>query len=77
MLKTFKTEIQKEAPNNSEVLQNWFPAQIRSPLFNFQKFKRSEIGTPASSRIHQNLMNDEEFVSLKILKLKYRRGEII
>ena len=32
--KTFKIEIQKGGPNNSDILQNWFPPEIRSPLFN-------------------------------------------
>ena len=32
--KTFKIEIQKGGPNNSDFLQNWFPPEIRSSLFN-------------------------------------------
>ena len=32
--KTFKIEIQKGGPNNSDFLQNWFPPEIRSPFFN-------------------------------------------
>ena len=40
--KTFKIQIQKEGPNNSDFLQNWFPPEIRSPLFNLQKFQDSE-----------------------------------
>ena len=32
--KTFEIEIQKVLPNNSDFLQNWFPQEIRSPLFN-------------------------------------------
>ena len=32
--KTFKIEIQKGGPNNSDILQNWFPPEIRSPLLN-------------------------------------------
>ena len=32
--KTFKIEIQKVGPNNSDFLQNWFPPQIRPPFFN-------------------------------------------
>ena len=31
--RTFKIEIQKGGPNNSDILQNWFPQEIRSPLF--------------------------------------------
>ena len=31
--------------NNSAVLQNWFPQEIRSPLFNFSKFQKSEKST--------------------------------
>ena len=36
--KTFKIEMQKEGLNNSDFLQNWFPLEIRSSLFNLQKF---------------------------------------
>ena len=39
VLKTFKIEMQKEQPNNSVVLQNWFPQEIRFPLFNLRNFK--------------------------------------
>ena len=66
-----------EGPNNSDFLQNWFPPEIRSPLFNLQKFQDSEKSTPESCRMHWNLMNDEEFGSRKLLKLKYRRGDQI
>ena len=40
--KTFKIEMQKGGPNNSDFLQNWFPPEIRSPpppLFNLYNFK--------------------------------------
>ena len=75
--KTFKTEIQKGGPNNLDFLQNWFPQEIRSPLFNLQKFKDSAKSTAESCRIHWNLMNDGEIVSMKLLKLKYRTGDQI
>ena len=39
--KTFKIEIQKGGPNNSDFLQNWFPPEIGSPLFNLEKFQDS------------------------------------
>ena len=32
--KTFKIEIQKGGPNNSDFLQNWLPQEIKSPFFN-------------------------------------------
>ena len=44
--KTFKIEIQKGRPKNSDFLQNWFPAEIRSALFNLQKFQHSAKSTP-------------------------------
>ena len=75
--KSFKIEIQKGGPNNSDFLQNWFPPEIRFSLFNLQKFQKSEKGTPDSSRMHWNLMNDKDFASIKLLKLKYRRGDQI
>ena len=75
--KTFKIEIQKGGLKNSHFLQNWFHPDITSPFFNLQKFQESEKSTPESCRMHWNLMNDEEFASLKLLKLKYRRGDQI
>ena len=32
--KTFEIEIQKEGPNSSDFVKNWFPQEIRSPFFN-------------------------------------------
>ena len=32
--KKIKIEIQKGGTNNSDILQNWFPTEIRSALFN-------------------------------------------
>ena len=75
--KTFKIEIQKRGPNNSDILQNWFPPQIRSPFFNLQKLQDSEKSLPHSCRMDWNLMNDEEFGSIELLRLKYRRGDQI
>ena len=75
--KTFKIEIQNGGPNNSDFLQNWFPPEIRSPLFNLQKFQDFEKITLELCRMYWNLMNDEEFVSLKLLKFKYRREDQI
>ena len=53
------------------------PREIRSPLFNLQKFQKSYKINPESCRMHWNLMNDEEFRSLNLLKLKYRRRDQI
>ena len=53
------------------------PGEIRSPLFNLWKFQDSEKSIPESCRMHWNLMNDDEFGSTKLLKLKYRRGDQI
>ena len=52
-----------------------FPQEIRSPLFNLTKFQKAEKSIVESCRMDWNLMNDEEFGSLKFLKLKYRRGD--
>ena len=49
-----------------------FPQEIRAPLFNLQEFEKPEKITPGSCIVHWNLMNDEEFASLKLLKLKYQ-----
>ena len=53
------------------------PQDIRSPLFNLRKFAKNEKSTAESSRMHWNLLDDEEFGSLKFLKLKHRRGDQI
>ena len=50
--KTFKIELQKEGSNSSDFLQNWFPPEIRPPLFNLKKFQDSEKGTPESCGMH-------------------------
>ena len=75
--KTVKTEIQKGRPNNADFLQNWFPPEIRSSLFNLLIFQHSEKNSPESCWMYWNLMNDKEFWSTKLLKLKYRRGHQI
>ena len=75
--KTFKIEIQKGGQNNSDFLQNWFPSEIRSPLFDLMKLEDSEKSTPESCTMHWNLMNDEEFEPVKLLKLKCRRVDQI
>ena len=56
---------------------DWFSQEIRSALFSLWKSQKSEKGTPESSRIHRNLKNDQEFGSLALLKMKYRRGDQI
>ena len=73
--KTFKIQKKGGGQSNSDFLQNWFPQEIRIPLFNLWKFKNSEKGTPESRRMQWNLMNDEEIGSIKLLKFKYRRGD--
>ena len=44
--------------------------EIRSPLFNLKKFQKTEKNIGELFRTHWNLMNNEEFDSLKFLKLK-------
>ena len=75
--RTLKIEIEKGGPNTSDILQNWFPPEIRSPLFNLHKFENPERSTPESYKMHGNLINDKEFESKRLLKLKYRRGNQI
>ena len=53
------------------------PQEIMSPLFNLRKFEKTEKSTAESCRMHWNLLDDEEFGSLQLLKLKYRRGDQI
>ena len=53
------------------------PQEISSLIFNLRKFEKTEKSTAESCRVHWNLPDDEEFGSLKFLKLKYRRGDQI
>ena len=53
------------------------PWEIRSPFFNLMSFKKAEQSTAESSRMHWNLMNDDEFGSLNFLKLQYKWGDQI
>ena len=82
VLKTFKIELQKGGGrNNSAELHNWSPQKIMFPLFNLGEFWMGILkvfeSTPESCSQLWNLRNDEELESLKILKLKYRRGNQI
>ena len=77
LYKTFKIEIQKGRANNSDILQNSFPPDISSPLFNLYQFENPETSTPASYKMHWGLINDEEFRSKKLFKLENRRGDQI
>ena len=77
VLKTFKIEIQR----GNQIIQLFCrigcPLEIRSPIINLLEFSTSEKSTPESWKMHWNLQNDKndkEFWSLKLLKLKYRRG---
>ena len=72
--KTFKIAMQKGGPNNSDFLQNWLPPEISSPLFNLQKFQKSEKGSSESFGMNWNLMNGKKFGSLKLSKFKCRTG---
>ena len=76
-LKTFKIEMQKGGTNNPDILQNWVPLKIRSPLFSFLKFEASDKSTPESCRMDWNLMQDAKLRYLKLLKLQYRTGDQI
>ena len=73
--RTFKIEIQKWEPNNSDILKNCFTAEIKSPLFNLYKLENPERSTRESYKTHWYLINEQEFGSKKLLKLKYRRRD--
>ena len=75
--KSFKIEIQQGGANNSDLLQNEFPQKLSPPHFDLQKFQDPEKSTPESCIMHWNLMNDEEFGYVKLLKFKYRIGDQI
>ena len=75
--RTYKIEIQKGWPINSDILQNGFLPESRSPHFNLYKFYDFYKTAPESCRIDWNAMNHEEFGSRKLLKYKYRSEEQI
>ena len=45
-IKLLKLKYRRVRPNNSDFLQNWFPPEVRSPLFNSYIFAGSEKSTP-------------------------------
>ena len=51
--------------------------EIWSRLFNLQKFEESEKSTQESWRMHWNLVDDDKFGSIKVLKLRHRCGNQI
>ena len=71
VFENFKIEIWKGGLNNPEFLENWFPTQNLGPYSLIsKKLQNSEKDTPESSRMHGSLMNDKEFGTLKLLKVK-------
>ena len=60
-------------------LQNWLTPKKLGPLpYNLRKFQKTEKRSAESCRIHWYLsLNDNEFGTLKFLKLKYRKGDQI
>ena len=76
-----KKLLQLEKRRRDQIIQTFCKIgsspEIMSPLFNLYKVRDSSKSTPESCRIHWNAMNDEEFGSRKLLKLKYRRGDQI
>ena len=74
MHKTFMTEIEKGGPNNSDFLQNWFSLEISpaplSPLINLYKLENADKSTLQGGRTYLNVMNEDEFYYMKVLKLK-------
>ena len=51
--------------------------EIRYPFLTLRKFQKIDKSTGESCRNHWNLINGEEFESLKFLELKYRKGDQI
>ena len=51
--------------------------EIRSPLFHLRKIQTIDKSTGESCTSHWNLLNDQEFDSLKFLEFKYRRADQI
>ena len=56
-----------------QIIQTFW--KIGSPLFNLYKFENPERSNPGSYKMHWNLINEEEFESKKLFKLKYRMGD--
>ena len=68
-------EIQKEG---DQIIQTFCkigsPQKLGPPIFNLRKFQDYQKTSFDSWRNDWNLVNDEEFGSIEILRLKYRRG---
>ena len=79
--RTLKIEIQKGGSIGHQIIQTFckigLPLEIGSPLINLKKFQGSDKITPESWTVHWNLMNDKEFGSRKLLKLKWRSEDQI
>ena len=54
-----------------------YPQEIRSPSLILGNLKVPRKVLLNHAEMHWNLVNDEEFGSLKLSKLKYRRGDVI
>ena len=50
--KLLKVKYRRGGPNNSDILQNWCPPEIKSPLYNLYKFGNPEKGSPESYKMH-------------------------
>ena len=75
--KTFNIEIQKERPNNSDILQNWFSSQKLGVLSLISRNFKTQKKCHWVMQKNWYVMNDEGLGSRKLLKLKYRRGDQI
>ena len=73
--KLLKLKYKREDQINQLFCRIGSPQEIRSPLFNLRKFEKPDKSTTASCRMHSNLENHKEFGSLKLLKLKHKRGD--
>ena len=77
VVETFKIEIRMEDQIIQPFCKIGSPQEIRWSLFNLWKCLKAEKIKSKLCQIIWNLLNDEEFWPLKVLKLKYRRGDQI
>ena len=75
--KLLKLKYRREDEIIQRIYKIGSPQKLDPPSLIYTNLKNLQKSTAESYKIHSNLMNDEEFGSKKLLKLKYRRGDQI
>ena len=74
-IKLIKLKHRRGDQKNETVCKIGSHHKLGPPSLSSRNFDDSQKSTADSSRMHWNLMNDKECGSIKVLKLKYKRGD--